>query len=72
MRQILALLSVDEDKAVEEELGTIEYIEREFGWLSESKIFLGYARILDDDDPYDANAIELVNKILEDNSYDQI
>ena len=71
MRQILAMISVDESIAVEEELGTIEYIEREFGWLAESKIFLGYARILDDDDPEDANAIALVNQLLEDD-YDQI
>lgn len=72
MRQILAMISVDESIAVEEELGTIEYIEREFGWLAESKIFLGGARILDDDDPDDAKAIELANKILEGDNYDQI
>lgn len=72
MRQILAMISVDESIVVEEELGTIEYIEREFGWLAESKIFLGGARILDDDDPDDAKAIELANKILEGDEYDQI
>ncbi|MBQ2389283.1 MAG: hypothetical protein II305_04430 [Clostridia bacterium] len=65
MRQILAMISVDDNMAVEEDLGTIEYLEREFGWLSESHIFLGSARILDDDDPYDAKAVELANKIFE-------
>ena len=65
MRYILAMISVDDDMAVNEELGTIEYLEREFGWLAESHIFLGCAKILDEDDPYDANAIELVNKIFE-------
>ena len=50
MRQILAFISVDETTAIEEDIGTIEYLEREIGWLAESKIFLGAARILDDDD----------------------
>lgn len=72
MRQILAFISVDETTAIEEDIGTIEYLEREFGWLAESKIFLGGARILDDDDPDDAKAIELANKILEGDEYDQI
>jgi hypothetical protein len=65
MRYILAMISVDDNMANEEELGTIEYLEREFGWLAESKIFLGAAKILDEDDPYDANAINLVNQIFE-------
>lgn len=65
MRQVLAMISIDDNMAVEEDLGTIEYLEREFGWLSESQIFLGAARILDEDDKYDAQAIELVNKIFE-------
>lgn len=65
MRQILAFISVDENAAIEEDIGTIEYLEREFGWLTESKIFLGAARILDEDDPDDTKAIELANGILE-------
>ena len=65
MRNVLVMLSVDDNMAIEEGLGTIEYIEREFGWLAESKIFLGCAKILDEDDPYDAQSIELVNKIFE-------
>ena len=65
MRYVLATISVDDNMADEEELGTIDYLEREFGWLAESKIWLGAAKILDEDDPYDAQAIELVNKIFE-------
>lgn len=65
MRYVLATISVDDNMAVEEELGTIDYLEREFGWLAESKIFLGAAKILDEDDPCDAKAIELVNQIFE-------
>ena len=46
MRTIIAILEVDDDKAIEEDLGTIEYIEREFGWLEQSGVFLQNARIL--------------------------
>ena len=59
------MLEVDDDKAIAEDLGTIEYLEREFGWLEQSGIFLKEARILDDDDKYDVKAIELANKIFE-------
>ncbi len=65
MRTIIAILEVDDDKAIEEDLGTIEYIEREFDRLEQSGVFLQNARILDDDDEYDAKAIELANKIFE-------
>ena len=65
MRNVIVMLEVDDDRAVEEDMGTIEYLEREFGWLTESKIFLGAARILDEDDPDDIKAIELANGILE-------
>lgn len=64
MRTVVAILEVDDDRAIEEKLGTIAYIEKEFGWLEESGIFLSDARILDDDDKYDANAIALVDKIF--------
>lgn len=65
MRKVIVMLEVDDDKAIAEDLGTIEYIEREFGWLEQSGIFLEIARILDEDDKEDANAIELINKIFE-------
>lgn len=64
MRKIIAMIKVDDDKAIAEDLGTIEYLEREFGWLADSGIFLGDARILDDDDKYDAKAIELADSIF--------
>ena len=64
MRTIIAMLEVDDDKAIQEGLGTIDYVEREFGWLQESGIFLNDARILDDDDKYDAEAIRLADKIF--------
>ena len=65
MRTVVAILEVDDDRAIEEEMGTIGYLEREFGWLSESGIFLKNAKIIDGDDKYDANAIELANRIFE-------
>lgn len=64
MRTVIALLKVNDDKAIAEDMGTIEYLVREFGWLTDSGICLQSARILDDDDECDAKAIELTNKIF--------
>jgi hypothetical protein len=64
MRTIIAVIEVDDNKAIAEDLGTIDYLDREFGWLTESGISLKDARILDDDDKDDAKAIELVNEIF--------
>lgn len=63
-RRILAELFVDDDRAIEEDLGTIDYVEREAGLMSESGIRVGDMRILDDDDPEDAKASALVDKIF--------
>lgn len=65
MRTVIAILEVDDDRAIAEDLGTIEYLEREFGWLEQSGISLQNARILDDDDEYDAKAIYLAEEIFE-------
>ena len=65
MRRIVAIIEVDDSKAIEEDLGTIEYLEREFGWLGDSGVYLEVARILDDDDEEDVETIELANKIFE-------
>ena len=42
----------------------IDELEREFGLLKKSEIFARDMRILDDDDPYDANAIQMTDKIV--------
>lgn len=63
-RRILAELFVEDDRAIEEDLGTIEYVEREAGWMSESGISVGHMRILDDNDPEDAKASDLADKIF--------
>lgn len=65
MRTVIALLEIDDDKAIAEDLGTLDYLEREFKPLKQSGIFIESARILDDDDEYDAKAIELANQIFE-------
>ncbi|MEE1084960.1 MAG: hypothetical protein UH850_14635 [Paludibacteraceae bacterium] len=64
MRTVIAMLEIDDDRAIAEDIGTIEYLEREFGWLEQSGVFLQNARILDNDDNYDAKAIELADKIF--------
>lgn len=65
MRTVIAILEIDDDKAIAEDLGTIEYLEREFSLIEQSGVFLQNAKILDDDDGHDAKAIELANKIFE-------
>ena len=65
MRKVIVIIEVDDDKAIAEGLGTIEYVEREFGWVAESGIFLENAKILDEDDKYDAKAIKFANKVFE-------
>lgn len=65
MRTVIAILEVDDDRAFAEiDDGPIPYLEREMGWLEQSGIFLQNARILDEDDEYDAKAIELADKIF--------
>ncbi len=63
-RRILAELFVEDARAIEENLGTIDYVEREAGWMSESGIRVCQMRILDDDDPEDAKASDLADKIF--------
>lgn len=63
-RRVLAELFVEDERAIEEDLGTIDYVEREAGWMSESGIRVGNMRILDDDDPEDAKASDLADKIF--------
>ena len=63
-RRILAELFVEDDRASEEDLGIIDYVEREAGWMYESGISVGQMRILDEDDPEDAKASDLADKIF--------
>lgn len=63
MRTVIALLAIDDDKAIAEDLGTIEFLEKVCSYCS--VINLQEARILDEDDEYDTKAIELANQIFE-------
>ncbi len=65
MRTVIALLEIDDDMAIAEDMGTLDYLDQKCGWLISDGIILREAKILDDDDKYDANAIELTNKIFE-------
>ena len=71
-RRILAELFVEDDRAIEEDLGTIDYVEREVGRMSDSGIRVGDMRILDDDDPEDAKASDLADKIFKSEENDAI
>lgn len=64
-RLLVSILAVDDDMAIDEDLGTIEYLEREFSRLSDSGVSLLEARILDEDDEHDTKAIELAYEIFE-------
>ena len=64
MRKLILLVDVDESFAIEEDIGTIDYLEREFGWLNDSGIYLDQARIIDEDDIEDKELVKLVDKIF--------
>lgn len=50
-RKIVAIIDVDENAAFEKiDDGPVSYLEREFGWLEQSDIFLKDCFIIDDDE----------------------
>lgn len=63
MRKVVAIIEIDDDRAIDLDIGTIDYLEQEFVWINNSGIFLNYARVIDDDDPDDQGAINLVDKL---------
>jgi hypothetical protein len=65
MRKVIAIIEVDDDMAIEEDMGTLDYLDMKCGWLISDGIILREAKILDYDDEYDAKAIELANQIFE-------
>lgn len=64
LRKIIVLLEVDDEKAIAEDIGTIEYLEKEIQKLHDNGIILNAARILDDDDKHDQTALALTDKIF--------
>ena len=64
-RRVLAELFVDDDRAVKMNKGTIDYAKDIIDYqCQECGISTGDMRILDDDDPEDAKASDLANKIF--------
>lgn len=49
-RQLFAEICVNDTKAIENDMGTIEYFEQEMGWVSDSGIYLRNCKITDSDD----------------------
>lgn len=48
-RTVYAKFSIDETEAIEKDIGTLDYFEREAGWMNESGIYLQEAMISDYD-----------------------
>lgn len=64
-RRILAELFVEDDRAIEMDKGTIDYAKDVIDYqCQECGISTGDMRILDDDDPEDAKARDLADKIF--------
>ena len=64
-RRILAELFVEDEKAIEMDKGTIDYAKDVIDYqCQECGISTGDMRILDDDDPEDAKARDLADKIF--------
>ena len=64
-RRILAELFVEDEKAIEMDKGTIDYAKDIIDYqCQECGISTGDMRILDDDDPEDAKASDLADKIF--------
>ena len=61
MRKVIAMIEVDDDRAIAENMGTLDYLEREFGWLEQSGVVLQNARILDEDDLCDKEALSMAS-----------
>lgn len=72
MRKVVALLDVDDNRAIKEDLGTIEYVEREFGWVKDSGITLNYAKVFDYDDKYDSDFVQLILAVVAKNLIEKI
>lgn len=64
MRQMVVLLEINDELADNENMGTIDYVEQEFGWLQDSGIFLKQARIIDEDDLEDNQFIKLTKTLF--------
>ena len=62
-RTVVAILKIDDSRAIEADMGTIDYLEDSLSSLTSAGIILDETRILDDD-PGDTDAIKLAKLIL--------
>lgn len=65
LRRVVAIIEVDDDRAIAENSGTLNYLLRKMVGMQRSGVELVEAKILDEDDPEDAEAISLTNKIFD-------
>jgi hypothetical protein len=72
MRKVVAILDVDDNRAIEEDLGTIDYVAREFDKVRDSGIVLNYAKIFDYDDKYDNDFVQLILAMVAKNLTEKI
>lgn len=56
-RTVVAILKIDDNRAIDADMGTIDYLEEVLYPLASDGITLDEARILDNDDPSDAMAM---------------
>jgi hypothetical protein len=64
LRRVVAIIEVDDDIAIAENSGTLDYLLKKMVRMQRSGIELVEAKILDEDDPEDAEAISLTDKIF--------
>jgi hypothetical protein len=64
LRRVVAIIEVDDNIAIAENSGTLDYLLRKMVRMQKSGIELIEAKILDEDDPEDTEAIGLTNKIF--------
>ena len=72
MRKVVAILDVDDNRAIEEDIGTIEYVEQNLDQLNDNGIALTYAKIFDYDDAYDSVFVQLILAIVAKNLIEKI
>lgn len=66
MRKVLVMLEIDDERAIALDKGTIDYVVNTINYqCNECGISVADARVLDEDDTYDTEAIEMANKIFE-------
>lgn len=64
-RKVIAMFEVDDDRAIEKDMGTLDFLESELDRAKSPYFLLENARVLDDDDLYDIEAVKMAELIFE-------